>query len=252
MKGKGEVSRCRVNGIIASVQETERAREGVAILLNDVLHSAVVDFECVSSRILWIKFKFSRVKVCVVVGYESTEGDGEERDRFWSDMDRSLGDLNGWIRDRTRVTVISAFGVPGENVNGRRVVEFCAERGLCMGNTYFKHRTLHKYTRVARSQDEVEIKSMIDLVLAKRDMLQDVRVVRGLGRGLSGHHVILCKVRLVGKEGYAWSLEGRGVEWDGDDNVKHMWEQVKRAMVGNAREVYGSVRMEGKNTKSVW
>ena len=45
----------------------ERAREGVAVLLNDVWLSAVMDFGCVSSRILSIKFKFSRVKVCVVV-----------------------------------------------------------------------------------------------------------------------------------------------------------------------------------------
>ena len=42
---------------------------------------------------------------------------------------------------------------------------------------------------------------MIDLVLAKKDMLryvQDVRAERGMGRGLSDHHVVLCKVRLVG------------------------------------------------------
>ena len=42
---------------------------------------------------------------------------------------------------------------------------------------------------------------MIDLMLVKRDMLryvQYVRVVRGMGRGLSDHHVVLCKVRLVG------------------------------------------------------
>ena len=60
----------------------ERAREGVAIMLNDVWHIVVVDFGCVSSRILWIKFKFSRVKVCVVFGYGPSEGDGEERDRL--------------------------------------------------------------------------------------------------------------------------------------------------------------------------
>ena len=30
-------------------------------------------------------------------------------------------------------------------VNGRRVVEFWEESGLCIGNTYFKH----KHTRVA-------------------------------------------------------------------------------------------------------
>ena len=39
------------------------------------------------------------------------------------------------------------------------------------------------------------------------------------------------------KKGYARSLEGKGVEWDIDNNVEHMWEQVKRALVESAREV---------------
>ena len=102
-----------------------------------------------------------------------------------------LGDLNGWIRDRTRASITGAFGVRGENDNCRRVMEFCAERGLCVGNTYFKHRSLHKYTR---GQDGVEVKSMISLVLVKRDLLryvEDVRAVRGIGRGLSDHRVVL-------------------------------------------------------------
>ena len=72
------------------------------------------------------------------------------------DIDCILGDLNGWI---------------GENNNSRRLVEFCVEKGLYVGNTYFKHRSLHKYTRVARGQQQVKVKSMIDLVLVKRDML---------------------------------------------------------------------------------
>ena len=37
--------------------------------------------------------------------------------------------------------------------------------------------------------------------------------------------------------------EGKGVEWEEDNNVKHMWEQVKRAMVESAREVCSSVRV---------
>ena len=106
-----------------------------------------------------------------------------------------------------------------------------------MSTTYFKLRSLHKYTRVARRQDRVEVKSMIDLVLVKMDMLQHVqnmRAVRGMGRGLSDHHVVLCKFRLVGvwsrkvvvgarrirskklrehqyRKRYARSLEGKGV-----------------------------------------
>ena len=84
-----------------------------------------------------------------------------------------------------------------------------------MGNTYFKHRSVHKYTRVAGDQDGVEIKSTIDLVLVNRDMLrymQDVRVVRGMEQGLSGHYVVLCKLLLVG----VW-IKRRGGGWGKED-----------------------------------
>ena len=60
------------------------------------------------------------------------------------------------------------------------MVDFGAERELCVGNMYFEHKSLHKYTRLARGQT-VAIKSMIDPVLMKKDMLryvQDVRTVR--------------------------------------------------------------------------
>ena len=99
-----------------------------------------------------------------------------------------LGDLNGWIGESGRTSITGAFIVQGENDNDRRVLEFCAERGLRVGNTGFKRRSLHKY----RDQAGVEVKSMIDLVLVKKDMLryvQDMRAVRGMGRGLSDHQV---------------------------------------------------------------
>ena len=99
-----------------------------------------------------------------------------------------------------RASITGAFGVPGENKNGR-VVEFCAERGRCVGNTYFEYKSLYKYTRLARGQDGVEANSMIYLVLVKKDMLcfmQDVRAVEGMGRGILDHHVVLCKVRFLG------------------------------------------------------
>ena len=67
LKGKGEVSWSGVNVIFAGVHKMERAREGVAVLLKDVWHSAVVKSGYVSSIILWIKFKFSRIKACEVV-----------------------------------------------------------------------------------------------------------------------------------------------------------------------------------------
>ena len=87
--------------------------------------------------------------------------------------------------------------------------------------------------------------------------------------------MLLCKVKLVGscikrrevvvgdrrirseklsegyyREGYAQSLKGKGVE-EGD-NVKHMWEQVKQAMVESTRKICGLMRVGGKNPKNVW
>ena len=63
------------------------------------------------------------------------------------------------------------LALTGTKLKGSGVNVICEERGLCVGNTYFKHRCLHKYTRVARSREGVEIKNMIDLLLMKRDML---------------------------------------------------------------------------------
>ena len=54
---------------------------------------------------------------------------------------------------------------------------------------------------VAKGRDGVEVNIMIDLVLVRKVMLryvQDVRKVKGMGRGLSDHHILLCKVRLLG------------------------------------------------------
>ena len=40
-----------------------------------------------------------------------------------------------------------------------------------MGNAYFEHNILHKYTRMAKGQDRVEVKSTTELVLVKKYML---------------------------------------------------------------------------------
>ena len=54
------------------------------------------------------------------------------------------------------------FGIAGENDNGRRVIYFCDEEGLCVGNAYFEHKNLHKCIKV--------VINMTDLVLINKDM----------------------------------------------------------------------------------
>ena len=44
-----------------------------------------------------------------------------------------LGNLNGWLGDRTRTGITIAFGVSGENDNGRRVVGVLCRKGTLCG-----------------------------------------------------------------------------------------------------------------------
>ena len=109
------------NGITAGTPDIERGREGVAILKKVVWYNAVIDLGCASSRPLWVWFKFSRVKVCVVVVYGLTAGEVRERERFLNDLDGVvdrvgnkyrlcvLGDLNRWGGDRMRAEIADAF-----------------------------------------------------------------------------------------------------------------------------------------------
>ena len=83
------------------------------------------------------------------------------------------------------ICIIGGFGIPGKNDNRWREVHFWAERTLCV------MKRLHKYTRVARVHDREEVVSMVNLVY-------DVKGVGGMGQVFSDHHVVLCKVRLVG------------------------------------------------------
>ena len=46
----------------------------------------------------------------------------------------------------------------------------------------------------------MKVKGMIDLVLVKEDLLEyvyDVKRVKGLGKDISDHSMILCKVKLL-------------------------------------------------------
>ena len=50
--------------------------------------------------------------------------------------------MNGLAGDNLRADIICGFGVPGENDNGKKVIDFCNERGLCVSNTYFEHKII--------------------------------------------------------------------------------------------------------------
>ena len=109
-----------------------------------------------------------------------------------------------------------------------------------MGNTEFKHKSLHKYTGLVGCQGEVEVKSMVDLVLVKKYILHYVKDVRGMGQGLSDQHVVVCKVRLVG----AWIKGGEIV--DGAKRIRSEKLREHQCREGYARSLKGKRLLSSK------
>ena len=294
LRGNEEFEWNGVHGFRSGMKERERgkAQKGVAVLMTDKWYKSLVNVEYKSARVLLAKFKFARVKVCVIVVYGPVNGASEyERESFWNEVERTvdevgssyrvivMGDMNGWVGDVECEGIIGKHGVPGVNDNGERVVDFCAEKEFCIGNTYFEHKNIHKYTRIGKARDR-EVRSMIDLILVKRDMLKylcDVKVVRGLSGDLSDHLIVLCKIRLIGtwmerkernrkgerirserlkneeyKREYKQAIENKSGRVHGELDVEIMWEQVKSIIVESAREVCGTARPGCKRKGSEW
>ena len=61
------------------------------------------------------------------------------------------GFLNGWVGDRVKEEIFGVFKAQVENENGKKVVDFRAERRLCTANMYFKGNNIDKYTMVDRN-----------------------------------------------------------------------------------------------------
>lgn len=86
--------------------------------------------------------------------------------------------------------VTGKFGVPGMNDSGEFLFSMCIEKGIVVGNTFFKRRKAHKHTWVS-GVDETD--TLLGCMLVERDMkerLGDVNVLMGIADGMSD----LCSV----------------------------------------------------------
>ena len=135
-----------VTGRVSGV-EGGRAREGVALVLNEWMLSKVVEWKEVSSRLMWVRVRLGKECWAFVSAYgPGSEKNEEIRNNFWNeltscveDLSRRnyvvvLGDLNARVGDREVEGVLGKFGVPGENDSGERLLEMCVERELVIGN----------------------------------------------------------------------------------------------------------------------
>lgn len=221
LKGTGECLFGEMNAIKSGVKGREHAKEGVAILFSEEMWKCVKEYKCINSRILWVRMKVGRSNLFVVSAYgPGSEKSEEVREEFWENLNDCvkmcktnedlfvLGDLNARVGNNTDGKVIGNWGVPGINVSGQNLQEFCVENELMIGNTWFRKKRIHKYTWV---RDNGADKALMDFVIVKQRMkidLIDVNVYRGAAEGTnSDHFLVVAKWKLPEKYMGARKLE---------------------------------------------
>jgi len=71
--------------------------------------------------------------------------------------------------------VIGPHGDADVNDNGRLLLQLCCNNALCIMNTFFQHRDVHKYTCCRYSMGQ---RSLIDFCIVSADLFRSVLDVR--------------------------------------------------------------------------
>ena len=126
-----------------------------------------------------------------------------------------LGDANALVGSATPTTpnfggALGPHGIGEQNLAGSQFLDDCMAAGLCVANTFFQHKRIHKHSlRMFDFQllEEGEIRPYVyhnnDFVVVRRSFLSSVRDVR-VYRGLNGssqfshsdHHLVVATIKL--------------------------------------------------------
>ena len=198
LKGEGEVMFGGYKGVISGVSEKVRAREGVGIVISDKWWRYVKKIKRINARLMWVRLRFGGESWVFVSAYGPVNGSREEDVRvFWEKLGECLGgfgsgervcllgDLNARVGSNMVGEVVGPWGVGEMNRNGDEMVSVCVERGMCVGNTWFKKRDIHKYTWVSGMNGERALIDYVCVRVVDRKRLIDVNVLRGVTGGVS-------------------------------------------------------------------
>ena len=165
---------------------------GVGILVREDSCMNVVEINRISDRVMVVVIIFGEKVVRIVCVYAPQCGRlMSEKEKFYEEMGRGsevenanevlicLGDFNGHIGKEVDgfEGVHEGFGIGKRNLEGRLLLEFCVEKDLCVGNSWFKKKDSRKVTFNGGCSG-----TDIDFVLMKkrqRKFLMDVRVIGG-------------------------------------------------------------------------
>jgi len=94
------------------------------------------------------------------------------------------------------------------NNNGRPLLQLYCNNALCIMNTFFQHRDVHKYNYC---RDYLVQQSLTDLCIVSADSFRsvlDIRVKRHVEL-LTDHHLLVCNLHLLKLQGHTQTCRAR-------------------------------------------
>ena len=176
---------------------------GARILMKEEISGNVVEVRRKSDRAMAVVLTLGREIMQIICAYGPQSGRPEaEKVRFDDEMGSewdlgssskiivSLADFNGHVRKCAEgfEGVHGGNGVAKRNAEGRRLLEFCDERELCVANTWFKNTDKRKTTYSAGGCG-----TEIDFVLVGEKYRKYKRDVKVIPRELQHRMVVVDK-----------------------------------------------------------
>ena len=139
-------------------QESLR-RNGVAIMVNRGVQTAVLGCNLKNDRMISIRLQGKPVNITVIQAYAPTSNAEEtEVERLLEDLQDLLellpkkdvlfiiGDWNAKVGSRETPGVTGKFGLGMRNEAGQRLIDFCQNNALVIANTLFQQNKRRLYT----------------------------------------------------------------------------------------------------------
>ena len=157
-------------------QESHR-RNGVAIIVNKRVRSAVFGCNIKNNRMFSVRFQGKPFNITVIQVYAPTSNAEEVKvEWFYEDLHDLLeltpqkdvlfiiGDWSAKVGSQEIPGVTGKFGLGIWNEAGQRLIEFCQENGLAIANTLFQQHKRRLYTWTSPDDQH---QNQIDYILCR-------------------------------------------------------------------------------------
>ena len=218
----GSITERHYTFIWQGLKDTDRRQYGVGFAIKNTLLPMIEPTKQGSERLLSIRLKTSAGYATLVSCYAPTLlAEPEIKDHFYSQLDDLmnkipptdtvylLGDFNARVGADFDLwpKIIGHHGIGRTNDNGQRLLDFCSYHHLCVTNTLFKNKDLHKASwRHPRSKTWHQL----DLILTRQNNthnVQNTRVYHSADCN-TDHSLIRSKVKLTPKRIYCTKNKG--------------------------------------------